>query len=483
MSKPDDLLSRSATELRRLIGAKELSARELMAATIERLEKRNPELNAYVSVRADEALTEAAAADARLASGAAVGPLHGLPLALKGLSDYKAGLPINFGSRIFADHVAGTTINYVSRLEEAGAIVVGSTNVPEFGHKGVTDNLINGATSAPWRIGANSGGSSGGSAAATADGMCALSLGSDGGGSIRIPAAMCGVYGFKATYGRVPVVGAPDGFSTHTPFIHVGPITRTVADSELMLGVLTQAESRDPMSMPRETRPIVLGGQEHSLSGLRVAYTTDFGGFPIAPDVRSVVDAAVGQMEAAGAVVTPVSLTLPQPHFDLTQIWIRQISLQNAAAAHHMKRSGGLDMYALLDELTPEYAEMLQRGRVMTAVELRLDEIVRTQVFHALEDVVEQFDVLVGPTLSVASVDNETDGLTVGPRVVNGVSVDPSIGWCPTFLVNFTGHPAASIPAGTTPDGAPVGLQILASRFDDHVVLQVSRAFEALHER
>jgi amidase/aspartyl-tRNA(Asn)/glutamyl-tRNA(Gln) amidotransferase subunit A len=476
-SSTDAVLERSAIELRRMIDQRVISARELMAATLKRIEARNPILNAFIALRADEALAEASRADEAVAAGVAVGPLHGIPIALKGLGDHKAGLKEHSGSRLLRDFVPTITRPHVARLERAGAIIVGTTNVPEFGHKGITDNLVSGPTSAPWHPGSNAGGSSGGSAAAVADFMVPLALGSDGGGSIRIPAAMCGVYGYKASFGRVPMLTRPDGFGNHAPFLHIGPITRSVADAELMLAVMAGGGARDPMSLPpldiAEVAPA-------SLSGLRVAYTPDYGGFPVDAAVREVVDIAVARFERAGAIVEKVDVCLPAGHEELAELWKRLIGVQNASVAEAHCRTGGPDRFALRDELTPEYAELLDLGRRVSAVDERLDQITRTAVFDAFEDVMDHADVMVGPTLSVAEVANRADGLTVGPTVVDGRDVDPLIGWCPTFLQNFTGHPAASVPAGRTSTGAPVGLQIMGGRFRDDVVLGVSKAFEAI---
>src|SRR5437879_5516892 len=198
-----DLAYMPATELVARIGRRDLSPVEVVNAFLERIEARNETLNAYVLVLHEEARRLAHEAEKALMSGATVGPLHGLPIAIKDLFDFKAGVPNTFGCKPFKDWTPAVSATYVTRLEEAGAIVLGKTNTPEFGHRGITDNYLFGPTSTPFRIGKNAGGSSGGSAAAVAAGLAPLAQGSDGGGSIRIPAAWCGVYGFKASFGRV----------------------------------------------------------------------------------------------------------------------------------------------------------------------------------------------------------------------------------------------------------------------------------------
>ncbi|MGO1539494.1 MAG: amidase [Leucobacter sp.] len=474
--EPDAVLTRSAVQLRHMMDTGELSARELMQATLSRIEQKNATLNAFVSVRAEGAMADAAAADEAMARGEDLGPLHGLPLALKALGDYKAGLPEHSGSLPLADFVPSTTADHVAALENAGAIVVGTTNLPEFGHKGVTDNLVTGATSAPWQPGMNAGGSSGGAAAAVADYMCALAIGTDGGGSVRIPAAMCGAYGYKPSYGRVPAVTRPDGFARLMPFIHTGPITRTAGDAELLFDVMSRPDDRDPTSLPAHS---LLGPVDPlDVTGMRIGYTPDYGGFPIEPAVRAAVEYAAEELARAGATVVPVNMELPCPHNDLAEIWLRMVGVEAAGNAVTRARSGGPDYFELLDQLTPEYAALLELGKSVSAVDLRLDQIARTGVYDALEHALHGVDVLIGPTLSVATIPNRDDGLTVGPSEVEGQTVNPLIGWCPTYLQNFSGHPAASIPAAHTYDGAPVGLQVMGRRFADHTVLAASKAFE-----
>ena len=233
MSEDEDLCFMPATEMAARIRRRALSPVEAVEAFLTRIGTRNSAINAYVTVIADQARAAARAAERAVMTGAPLGPLHGLPIAIKDLYDFKAGVCNSFGSKPLANYVPDSDATYVHRLEAAGAIVLGKTNTPEFGHKGVTDNLLVGPTSTPYAPGKNAGGSSGGSAAAVADGLAALAQGTDGGGSIRIPASCCGVYGFKASFGRVASVGRPNGFLGHTPFIHSGPLTRTVDDAAL----------------------------------------------------------------------------------------------------------------------------------------------------------------------------------------------------------------------------------------------------------
>jgi Asp-tRNA(Asn)/Glu-tRNA(Gln) amidotransferase A subunit family amidase len=467
----------SAHELARLLRARELTVSEAVAAHLARIERRNPHVNAYVHLLADDALATARVLQAELDEGRVRGPLHGVPIAIKDLEDI-AGVPTTCGSRTMTDNVPARDAILVERLRAAGTIVLGKTNTPEFGHKGTTDNLVFGPTSSPFAIGTNAGGSSGGSAAAVADGLATIAQAGDGGGSIRIPAALCGVYGIKPSWGRVAHTYEPSAF-LFTPLAQHGPIARTVRDAAIALAAMVGPHPRDPLSLPDEGLDLV-GACDRPIEGLRVAYSRDLGGFPIDARVRAVVDNAVTALRDAGAIVEPVELRFGHPHEQLTEIWRRGISVHLGQMVAAM-RADGRDLLALgADGLEPAIHKYLALGEALGAVDYKLDDLVRTHVFHAVQDVFDDYDLIVSPTLSVPAIENSDDGQTAGPAEVDGQAVDPLLGWCPTFLFNFTGHPAASVPAGLTAEGHPVGMQIVGPRLRDDLVLAASAAFEAV---
>jgi amidase/aspartyl-tRNA(Asn)/glutamyl-tRNA(Gln) amidotransferase subunit A len=468
----------SASKIAELIRARELSPLEVVKAYLSRIDERNDRTNAYVTVIAESAIAAAKIAEAQVASDDDIGPLHGVPVALKD-SVPLAGVRSTSGSCVFANHVPTVSGIEHERLIGAGAIVLGKTNLPEFAARGTTDNKLFGPTSTPFALGRNSGGSSGGSAAAVADCLAAAAQGSDGGGSIRIPAAWCGVYGLMGTYGRVPSFWRPNGFATHTPFINSGPLTRTVEDAALLLSVLAGPDSRDPLSLPlgREQFTYIESGLA---AKLRVGYCASVGGTPVDPEVASVVEEAVTAFESVGASVEPVNLVFPRPHNELAQTWLRFVAVLYATDAAMFLRDGIDLLGEHRHEMTPELVDLMELGQRMSAVEYRLGDVVRTEVLDVIEQVFRRVDVIVSPTVSVLPVENAEDNNTQGPSSVAGEAVDPTIGWTQTYPFNFTGHPAASIPAGFTEGGLPVGMQIIGRRFEEASVLAASAAFERI---
>ena len=255
MALADELAYMTATDMAARIRRRQLSPVEIVDAVIERIEERNPSLNAFVFKGYDDARQRAEKAEHAVIAGEELGPLHGVPTAMKDLFDFKPGWPATFGGvRALKDLVIDAYCVFAERIEQAGAILIGKTNSPVMGFRGVTDNYLFGPTVNPFDTAFNPGGSSGGSAAAVADGLVPFAEGTDGGGSIRIPAAWTGVYGYKASFGRVPMVMRPDAWAGTNPFIYEGPLTRTVEDAALVLNALSGYDPRDPVQPRREDR-------------------------------------------------------------------------------------------------------------------------------------------------------------------------------------------------------------------------------------
>lgn len=475
---------RSASELAARIRSGELSAATVVESHLERIADRDDELNAFVTVCTDGAREAAADADRTLAaaadsgrpskaaadpgrpshSDAEIGPLHGVPVALKDLGALKAGVRHTFGSALFSDFVAPRTSAIVERLEDAGAIVIGKTNTPEFGHKGTTQNEVIGATASPVDPSLNAGGSSGGSAAAVAAGMAPIATGSDAGGSLRIPAAACGIFALKPTYGLVANDARPNGFGTHVHHSTKGPMTRTVADAALLLDVMAGPHPMDPASVPVDID--FRGGIERGVDDLRVGYSPDLDRFPVDPAVESVVEKHVTGLEAAGATVEPVSLELDPSMDELKDAVLTTFSASILGVVATIERGFGVDVREYPDQVSDSFLEFVELGEGRSIEDHAATGLVRTQVFDAVQAVLDRYDLLVTPTVARTDLELHSE--------VGHTDWELALTW----PFNWTGHPAASVPAGLTEDGHPVGTQLVGRRFEDDLVLAASAALE-----
>ena len=476
MADRDQSSYASAAELAGRIRRRELSPVDLMTSTIQRIEERNPSLNAFVFTDFDQAMERARAAEAAVTSGAKLGPLHGVPTAMKDLFDFKPGWPSTFGGiRTLRNQVIDAYCPYAERMERAGAIIVGKTNSPIMGLRGIADNYLFGPTHNPFDLTRNPGGSSGGSAAAVADGLVSIAEGTDAGGSIRIPAAWCNVYGYRASQGRVAYTGRPNAFGGLNPFVFEGTLTRTVEDAAVGLQILAGPDSRDPFSLT--STPDFHAALSSQVKGWRIAYTPDFDVFPIESAVADVVAEALQGFVDAGATVETVKVGIKRSQRELSDLWNRMIMPLNISGLEGLKAAGVDLMRDHPEDLPPEYRHWIEIGYGLSAMDVWNDMVMRTEVYDAIESVLQNHELLVSPTLACLPVKNATDGNTLGPTQINGEEVDPLIGWCLTYLTNFSGHPSASIPAGLA-GGLPVGMHIVGRREQDVDVLAASAAFE-----
>jgi amidase/aspartyl-tRNA(Asn)/glutamyl-tRNA(Gln) amidotransferase subunit A len=450
-----------------------------MDGAIARIEADNERINAFVHLDLDQARERARQAEQAVMSGAEIGPLHGVPTAMKDLFDFKPGWPTSFGGvRALKEFVPDFYSAWAERMERAGAIIVGKTNSPVMGFRGTCDNPLFGPTRNPFDVSRNSGGSSGGSAAAVAAGMLPIAEGTDGGGSIRIPASWCGIYGYKQSFGRIPYIARPNAFTGLHPFLFEGTLARTVEDAALVTEALAGYDSRDPFAL--DERPVLTAALGRSIRGWRIAYSPDFDVFPVAPEVAEVVAQAVRAFEDAGARVEEVKLGIERDQRELSDLWCRLIIPINVATFENFKHEG-LDLLAdHRDDFPAEYLRWVDEGYELRTADLMRDEEMRSEIYDAIQGVLDDHELLVTPTLACLPVENATDGNTKGPTEVNGVEVDPLIGWCLTYPVNFSGHPAASIPAGMAQGRLPVGMQLIGRRYADRDVLAASAVFERL---
>lgn len=468
---------KSAAEIARLVRGKSISPVEVTEATLSMIERRDPSLNAFVHLDLKGARNAARLLEARIMRGEDPGILAGVPTAMKDLFNMYPGWPSTFGGiPSMRHHIVEHAMSlYPRRMEAAGAIVLGNTNSPILGFRGTCDNPVFGPTKNPFDVTRNSGGSSGGSAAAVADGMLPIGGANDGGGSIRIPAAWCGVFGFQPSYGRVPHVGRPDAFDI-SPFVYEGSVTRTVEDNALALKALSHYDGRDPFSIVTQIDwPDALG---RSIKGKKVALSLNLGGYPVEPQISEKVFEAMKAFEDLGAYVVPIDIKLPFSHEDITETWCRLVGTKVAGALGIFKAMG----FDLRNEHHGDLPEALwtyvDRAQAMTFAELRQDQLVRTSIYDLLQGILTDADFLACPTVASLPVLNSTTfGETVGPASIAGQFVNPLIGWCLTYWTNLTGNPAASLPAGLV-DGLPVGLQLIGRRNQDLDLLAACSAFE-----
>lgn len=481
-----------ATVQLELLRRRRISAVELTRAHLARIRRINPAINAFVYLLPDEQVYAAALEADRRYRARTNRPLEGLLLAVKDLFDYVKDVPNTFGSRPIHQlgFTAPFTSIYIQRLIDAGAIVVGKTNTAELGHKGTTDNLVFGPTRTPFDLDYNAGGSSGGAAAAVAAFLVPLAQGSDAGGSVRIPAALCGVVGLKPTQGRIPQDAPP---LPHTPMLTPGPITRTVTDTALLMNVMGGPSPVDMFSL-LDTPHSYTAGLSGRLRGVKVAYSPDLDLFPVDPAVAATVPAGLAALRAAGATVTTVRLGLDQIQLhplrspagrpvtqnDLSALWVM---LQSALYAHgrdlFLVEGAPVDLLdpGVIDQLSPDLVDMIRRGEETSAVEYQHAAFLRVAVNTSLERTFAGYDLIACPTLAVPSVSNGPTGYTVGPTSINGVGVNPLIGWALTYLTNFTGHPSLTVPAGMA-GRFPIGMQLIGRRGADAALLNAGYAVE-----
>jgi Asp-tRNA(Asn)/Glu-tRNA(Gln) amidotransferase A subunit family amidase len=456
-----DLCFTPATELAAAIRTRKISPVDVVEAVLARIEALNPQLNAFLTVNADEVREAARVAEADVMRDDELGPLHGLPVSIKDLEP-SAGLRCTFGSKFYTDHIAETDGIITERVKAAGGIILGKTNTPHFGHKDMCDNLLGPPCRNPWHLDRTPGGSSGGAAVAVATGLGPLAHGTDGGGSIRIPAALCGVFGLKPSYGRVPYWPNQHIWAA---LAHSGPLTRTVADAALFLGAIAGPDPRDPTTIdnPPEDYGGTLSHSLEVLQGLRVAWSADFGYAAVDPEVRQLTTQAATRFEGFGCTVEAVDPGWDNPYEAMATLWHALM----AARLGHMYDERP-------DWIEPSLAEMIRAGRQISSEVYVKAGLTRTIFYHQVQQLFESYDLLLTPQMPVGAWPVEH-----GPGEIEGRPTPSIFDRLPfTFPFNLTGQPAASVPCGFTGEGLPVALQIVGRWHADTLVLQAATAFE-----
>jgi aspartyl-tRNA(Asn)/glutamyl-tRNA(Gln) amidotransferase subunit A len=451
----DDLAYLSASELLQRYREKSLSPVEVTQAVLDRIERHDGAVNAFVLSDAERALADARASEKRWAKGAPAGPVDGVPTTIKDLVLAK-GWPMRGGSRITSPEPVSEDAPITARLREAGAVLIGKTTTPEFGWKGVTDSPLTGVTRNPWDTSCTPGGSSGGAAVAAALGMGALHVGSDGGGSIRIPAGFTGIFGHKPSFGRV----ARYPNSAYGTLSHAGPMTRTVTDAALMLTVISRPDARDWFTLPYDPADY-RDGLEDGVRGLRIAFSPALGFATVDPEIAALVADAAKVFAALGAKVEQEDPGFPDPADFFRPHWY--------AGAAYAARNYTTEQMRMLD---PGLREIIAQGRklglidYLSAVDKRAALGIHMKQFH------ETYDLLLTPTMPIPAFE-------AGRELPSSLDAERWMSWTPfTYPFNLTQQPAATVPCGFTRAGLPAGLQIVGRMHDDRTVLRAARAFE-----
>jgi len=454
----DELCFRTARDLAQSIRAGEVSCVEVMEAHLAQIERLNPALNAIVTLLPEQGLAAAKEADAAQARGDDVGPLHGLPIAHKDLHDTK-GVRTTYGSPIFAQNVPNEDALIVTRLREAGAIMIGKTNTPEFGAGSQTFNEVFGATLNPYDTTRTCGGSSGGAAVALASGMLPIADGSDMGGSLRNPASFCNVVGLRPSPGRVP--SAAGGLAWGNLGV-AGPMARTVGDVALVLSTIAGPDPRSPIALEtpgaRFAEPL-----ERDFNGVRVAWSPDLGRLPIDPAVSVALAPQLAVLESIGCTVEEdePDFSGADEAFKAWRAWAMGIQ-EPLLEAHR-------------DRIKDTVIWNVEQGLSQSGRDLSRAEAGRSELYRRVVGFFERYDYLVCPVTQVPPFPVETRWI----EEINGVAMETYIDWMKScYLISATGLPAISVPAGFTEDGLPVGLQIVGRPRDEFSVLQLAHAFE-----
>jgi amidase len=449
----------SAVEMAKLIRTKKLSAREALAMHLKQIERVNPKVNAIVTLVPEMAAEAAAKADEMQARNEKLGPLHGLPVAHKDLMETR-GIRTTFGSPLFKDYIPTEDDLIVERMRQAGAIIVGKTNTPEFGAGSQTFNKVFGATHNPYDLTKTCGGSSGGAAVALACGLVPVATGSDTGGSLRNPAAFCNVVGFRPSSGRVPNPKAAFAWSTLSTS---GCLGRSVADLALALSTIAGPDPRAPLSI-NEPGEVLARPLDRSFKGVRVAWFKDLGGVPFDARVRTVVDGHRATFESLGCIVEQA-----EPDFAPAEISFRMLRAWGSASTHGAQLREHPD--AFKDTLKGE----IEEGQRLSGTDLARAETAHAQMWRRFQAFLEKYEYFVLPTTQLPAFDVNTPY----PTEIAGVKFENYIDWMKCcWYISATGNPAASVPGGFTPEGLPVGVQIVGRDKEDFSVLQMAHAFE-----
>jgi len=461
--KNNDIYFMPAWKMAELIQNQERTSLEITQAIIERIKKINPIINAYCIPTFDSALEKAKQIDTAIRNNQKVGKLAGVPISIKDEMRIK-GVRTTYGSKIYENNIAEEDEITVKRLKREDVVILGKTNMPEFGHHGYTRNLVFGETVNPWNTDKATGGSSGGAAAAVSSGLGPLALGADGGGSIRAPCSFCGLFGIKATQGRVPV--HPENTTlADTLLDQYGPLARNVKDAALMLDILKGPYDFDKFSLPAQDISY-FDKVDEIPRNLKIGYSLDLGFVKaIDPEVEKNLLNSVHKFEELDYNVDKLKIRLRKPEFAFNIIYTTYFAYEFTSFLKEWK-----------DKMTPSLVRMIEAGSSFNAIDYMKALDIRSNMYERVAEHFKEYDILVTPTTAIPAFNKGEEP----PMVINGKSVPPTTFTAFTFPFNLTGHPAASIPCGWSSKNTPIGMQIVGNRFEDLKVLQAAKAFEEI---
>ena len=462
----EDICFMSACEMRDKIKTQELTSQEITEIIIERIEKINPKLNAYCTTTFEVAREMAHKADKAIKKGEKLGLLHGIPTSIKDLMQTK-GIKTTYGSKLYEGFIPEEDDIAVQRLKEAGCVLIGKTNTPDFGHIALTNNLIFGPTNNPWDLDKNSGGSSGGAAAAVASGLGPLALGSDGGGSIRVPSSLCGVYGLKPTFGRIPRY--PSIGIAFWTLDHYGPITRYVKDSALMLDVMKGYHLFDKNTFPDNGIDYIENIEEQPKK-LNIGISMTLGFFKSFEDEveKNVLDAAQ-KFEQFNWNIENAKIKFKKPEHAFNQ-------LVCSGYANDLKK----EFENRPEILSPDLVSEITYGLSLSILDIGKAVAIRKEVCEAFYKYFKEYDILITPTTPIYAFEAKMGQRGTIFPIIKRKALNITSWMSYAYPFNMTGSPAASIPCGWTNQGLPIGMQIIGRLYDEKTVLQVSKAFEEI---
>lgn len=470
----------SAADIGYLVNECKISAIDVLKYFENRIKERNKYVNAFVYTRFEEAYKKAEEIDNKIAKGEFVGPFAGVPFALKDFLPNKPGWTNSHGGVECLIKEDTCYSEFCKAMEKLGGIAIGKTNAPAYGFRGTTDNKLYGPTHNPFDLSRNSGGSSGGSAAAVAEGLVPIAEGGDAGGSIRIPAAWCNLYGFKPGVGTVPSVIRPDAWSATHPFCFNFALTKTVQDAAILLDAMSYYDSRDPYSLGSsiDTKYSDIEVDNHKY---RIAVTFDFDLFEVDNEIKDKISEVANILMQNGHKVDYVKFNFNYSAKEMADSWCQSLIFDSVIEIEQDKRAGNDYINNYRDQFPEEITYWIDKCKNSNIWDLYKFNLIRTNILDNFEDKFEKYDFILSPVSCCLPALNSNDNNTKGPAEINGKAIDPLIGWSATYLVNFTGHPAASIPAGLSKDNLPIGVQFISKKYFEDELIRLSKLLEMIN--